>query len=176
MDLLFPPPACALDTPISIWIQRIAPVRDKKAGGLNNTNGDVVSAVGHRAAAKKLSNVLEKVFITWNCRSARAPWRVRELEVMLLRRGADGACLQETRWLVCPVFKEYEVVAWSPCDAKGKGGMAILVRRRFAVGEHATGNAGTLLAVTVGEGKCAMRVIGAHAPHSAIDLVVREAW
>ena len=40
MDLLFPPPACALDTPISIWIQRIAPVRGKKAGGkLNNTNG-----------------------------------------------------------------------------------------------------------------------------------------
>ena len=30
--------------------------------------------------------------------------------------------------------------------------------------------------MTVGEGKCAMRVIGAHAPHSAIDLVVREAW
>ena len=175
-DLLFPAPACAHDTPISIWIQRAAPVLKSKAAGPKSVYGDVGSAVGHRTPAKKQKNVLEKVLLTWNCRSARAAWRCRELEVSLLRRGVDVACLQETRWRVIPIFKEFVVAASSSCDARGKGGIAILVHRRFAVGDVATGNAGSLLAVTVGEGKCGVRVIGAHAPHSAIEAGVRQAW
>ena len=176
-DLLFPAPACALDTPISIWIQRIAPTGERnKAGEAKFAGGDVVCAVGHRTATKKPKNGLEKVLVTWNCRSARAPWRIRELETGLLRRGADGACLQETRWRVKPTFKEYEVAAWAPCDAKGKGGNVILVRRTWVAKDAATGNAGTLLAVTIGEGKNSVRVIGAHAPHSAIDAAVRGKW
>ena len=133
-------------------------------------------AVGHRTATKKPKNGLEKVLVTWNCRSARAPWRIRELETGLLRRGADGACLQETRWRFKPEFKNYEVAAWAPCDAKGKGGNVILVRRTWVAKDAATGNAGTLLAVTIGEGKNSVRVIGAHAPHSAIDAAVRGKW
>jgi len=70
----------------------------------------------------------------------------------------------------------FNIVCSSPCNAKGQGGAAIIVDKRWPTSDHVIGLDGTVLATTIGEGPGSMRIIGAHAPHSGIPASTREQW
>jgi exonuclease III len=82
--------------------------------------------------------------------------------------------LQETRWKDAPHFRNYNCFAVPA--VRGRGGVAVLVSKELPATEFVQGLNGTSVAITVGSGKTAVRVLTAHAPHAAIADDVREKW
>lgn len=187
MALLFPPPARARVTPLSVWVAQDGPKvctggrEASRHGGRDACQSDPANG-GHSGAAEGLTppaqaarnkKGLDKVFISFNCRTARAPWTQKELGLWLRRRGALCCALLETQWLTAPDIEGF-VVHHLP-KTKTSQGVAMLVDADVkSSGFESMGD--RMLAVTIGEGKDSLRAFAFHAPHSGKDEKVLSEW
>ena len=185
--LLFPPPPQAKVTPISVWVEhdgaRGRPVgrEASRHGGrdaclsdpANGGYSDAAEGLTPPTQAARSKKGLDKVFVSFNCRTAREPWKPKELGLWLRRMGATACVLLETHWSKAPAIEGF-TVHHIP-KTKISQGVAMLVDAGVkSSGFETMGD--RMLAVTIGEGKAALRVFGFHAPHSGKEEKVLSEW
>ena len=187
MALLFPPPARARVTPLSVWVARDGPKvgtggrKASRHGGRDACQSDPANG-GHSGAAEGLTppaqaarnkQGLDKVLVSFNCRTAREQWKWKELGLWLRRLGVMVCALLETQWLQAPDIEGF--VVYHLPKTKTSQGVALLVDASVASsGFESMGD--RMIAVTLGEGKATMRVFAFHAPHSGKDEKVLSEW